>query len=145
MNTHCWSPTQNSYTFYPGTEMLDASTLLAAANGFDRGERLAGTIAAIRRELADGPLVYRYTGMRAEEGAFIACSFWLVSALTHPGSRQEAVGHDGRSRSRWSNDVGLLAEQMPLRNADARQLPAGPQSPRVDQRGHSLAATTNRD
>jgi GH15 family glucan-1,4-alpha-glucosidase len=111
VNTHCWSPTQNSYTFYPGTEKLDASTLLAATNGFDRGERMVGTIAAIRRELADGPLVYRYTGMRAEEGAFIACSFWLVSALMHSGSRQESISLMDQAVG-LSNDLGLLAEQV---------------------------------
>ena len=34
---------------------------------------------AVQRELADGPLVYRYTGMQGSEGAFVGCSFWIQS------------------------------------------------------------------
>jgi GH15 family glucan-1,4-alpha-glucosidase len=111
VNEHCWSAAQKSYAFYAGSDQLDASTLLAGQTGFERGERLAGTVAAVRRELADGPLVYRYTGMRSEEGAFLACSFWLVSALVHLGSRDEAEALMDQATA-LSNDVGLLAEQM---------------------------------
>lgn len=111
VDANCWSRSQNSYTFYAGTEELDASTLLGAPKGFDRGERLAGTVAAVRRELAEGPLVYRYTGMNTDEGAFLACSFWLVSALVHTGSRNEACSLMDDATA-LANDVGLLAEQM---------------------------------
>lgn len=39
----------------------------------------SGSWAAFRADLsAGGPLLYRYTGMAQEEGAFLACSFWLV-------------------------------------------------------------------
>jgi GH15 family glucan-1,4-alpha-glucosidase len=111
VNEHCWSSDKGSYTFYAGCDELDAATLLAGRTGFDRGERLAGTVAAVRRELAEGPLVYRYTGMREEEGAFLACSFWLVEALADLGHRDEAgtLMTDVLARC---NDVGLLSEQM---------------------------------
>ena len=46
VNEHCWSTTKQSYTFYAGSDDLDAATLLAGSTGFDRGERLAGTVAA---------------------------------------------------------------------------------------------------
>jgi GH15 family glucan-1,4-alpha-glucosidase len=111
VNEHCWSAAQNSYAFYAGSDQLDASTLLAGQTGFDRGERLAGTVAAIQRELAAGPLVYRYTGMKSEEGAFLACSFWLVSALTHLGCLDKAASLMDDAVG-LANDVGLLAEQM---------------------------------
>jgi GH15 family glucan-1,4-alpha-glucosidase len=111
VNQHCWSPAQNSYSFYAGSDQLDASTLLAGQTGFERGARLAGTVAAVRRELADGPLVYRYTGMRNEEGAFLACSFWMVSALVHLGLRDEAETLMDEATV-LANDVGLHAEQM---------------------------------
>jgi GH15 family glucan-1,4-alpha-glucosidase len=111
VNDNCWSHAQGSYSFYAGSDQLDASTLLAGPRGFDRGERLAGTVAAIQRELVDGPLVYRYTGMPSEEGAFLACSFWLVSALAHLGRREEAVRMMDAATA-LANDVGLLAEQM---------------------------------
>ncbi|MFI6073940.1 hypothetical protein ACIA5C_20435 [Actinoplanes sp. NPDC051343] len=97
--------------FYAGTDDLDAATLLAGQTGFDRGERLAGTIAAIRNELADGPLLYRYTGMRKEEGTFLACSFWLVSALTSLGRHQQAAAQM-KAAVTLTTDLGLLAEQI---------------------------------
>ncbi|HEU5033120.1 MAG TPA: glycoside hydrolase family 15 protein [Mycobacteriales bacterium] len=120
----CWSEEKQVYTFYAGTEDLDAAVLLAGWTGFDRGDRLRSTIDAIRQELAEGPLVYRYTGMDKEEGAFLACSFWMVSALV-------AVGRTDDARAmmdelvRLPNDVGLLSEQM--EPATRRQLGNFPQ------------------
>lgn len=110
-NEHCWSDAKQSYTFYAGADDLDAATLLAARTGFDRGERLAGTVRAVRQELGRGPLLYRYTGMDREEGCFLACSFWLVDALTELGRLGEAADlMDGTVA--LANDVGLLAEMM---------------------------------
>ncbi|MEU4244724.1 glycoside hydrolase family 15 protein [Actinoplanes sp. NPDC026619] len=111
VNGHCWSSGKQAYTFYAGTDDLDAATLLAGQTGFDRGERLAGTVAAIRSELADGPLLYRYTGMQKKEGAFLACSFWLVSALASLGRHEEAAAQMDAA-ARLTTDLGLLAEQM---------------------------------
>ncbi len=110
----CWSPTKNSYTFYAGTEDLDCATLLAARTGFVRGDdaRLNGTIDTIRRELsAGGPLLLRYSGMRGQEGAFIACSFWLVEALVQAGRLDEAR-QTMDDMVALCNDVGLLSEQI---------------------------------
>jgi GH15 family glucan-1,4-alpha-glucosidase len=110
---HCWSRELRSYTMAAGSSDLDASVLLMARMGFDRGDRLASTVEAIRRDLAPGPgssLLYRYTGMQAEEGAFLACSFWLVEAEAHLGHDQAArtLFQDAAS---WSTDVGLFTEQ----------------------------------
>jgi GH15 family glucan-1,4-alpha-glucosidase len=111
VNRFCWSTAKKSYTFYAGTDDLDAATLLAAQTGFDRQERLAGTIDAVNAELAVGPLIYRYTGMAKEEGAFIACSFWMVTALIHARRRDDARTLMNQAIT-LSNEVGLLAEQM---------------------------------
>jgi GH15 family glucan-1,4-alpha-glucosidase len=111
INQHCWSERKHSYTFYADTDKLDAATLLAARTGFDKGERLAGTIDAVRSELGRGPLVYRYSGMDAEEGAFLACTYWLVEALAVAGRRDEAKALMDEAVG-LVNDVGLLAEQM---------------------------------
>ncbi len=107
----CWSHEKRSYTFYAGTDQLDASVLLCARTRFDVGERLVGTIDAISRELREGPLVYRYSGARDSEGAFIACTFWLVEALAESG-QLEAARELMDEAVTLTNDVGLLAEQM---------------------------------
>jgi GH15 family glucan-1,4-alpha-glucosidase len=57
--------------------------------------RVASTVDAIRRQLsAGGPLLYRYPpgtdGLEGREGAFLACSFWLVQALARTGRQREA-------------------------------------------------------
>jgi GH15 family glucan-1,4-alpha-glucosidase len=77
VDEHCWSRARQSYAFYAGSDDLDASVLLAGRMGFVPGgdPRFVQTIDAIRAELAEGPQVYRYTGSREQEGAFLACSF----------------------------------------------------------------------
>jgi GH15 family glucan-1,4-alpha-glucosidase len=111
VDEHCWSTSKDSYAFYAGSEQLDAATLLAGRTGFEQGVRLSTTIDAIKAELCDGPLVYRYTGMRAEEGAFVACSFWLVGALAIAGRPAEARALMDECVG-LTNDVGLLSEQI---------------------------------
>lgn len=111
IDSECWSQQRQSYTFYAGTDDLDAATLLAARTGFDRGDRLAGTVAAVTEELVSGAGVYRYSGMRSEEGAFIACSFWLVDALLALGRREEAEQRMNAAVA-LANDVGLLSEEV---------------------------------
>ncbi|MDF2640438.1 MAG: hypothetical protein K0R64_3422 [Novosphingobium lindaniclasticum] len=90
IDENCWSEEVGAYTFYPGTTRLDASLALAVRFRFDGQERLARTIAAIDRELAAGPLHYRYSGADQEEGCFLACSFWMVEAKAILGQRQAA-------------------------------------------------------
>ena len=113
VDTACWSEAKSSYAFYAGTDKLDCATLLAARTGFCAGDdpRLHSTIDAIRAELtAGGPLLYRYTGMREEEGAFLACSFWLVEALAVAGRHDEA--REVMNAVAEANDVGLLSEEI---------------------------------
>ncbi|UXA17001.1 glycoside hydrolase family 15 protein [Mycobacterium sp. SMC-4] len=108
---NCWSEEKQSYVWYPGTEKLDASVILHAISGFDRGPRMSATIDAMRRELSAGPLMYRYSGADEEEATFVACAFWAAAALAEVGRRDEArelmdelVG--------LCNDVGLLTEMI---------------------------------
>jgi GH15 family glucan-1,4-alpha-glucosidase len=85
--------------------------LLAGRTGFERGPRLESTIEAIGAELGRGPLLYRYTGMDDEEGAFVACSFWMVDALARTG--QVEWGRQLMDEIvALANDVGLLSEQI---------------------------------
>ncbi|WP_322097929.1 glycoside hydrolase family 15 protein [Nakamurella alba] len=109
LDEECWSEARGAYTMCAGSDKLDASVLLG--HRFDRGERMSRTIDTLRRELGSGPLLWRYTGMQAEEGCFVACSFWVVVALT-------AVGRSGEARELLgqlhplANDVGLFAEMI---------------------------------
>jgi GH15 family glucan-1,4-alpha-glucosidase len=109
---HCWSTTRRAYVWYPGSEQLDTSILLHAISGFDRGSRMSSTLDALSTELGAGPYLYRYSGMQAEEGAFLACSFWMASALHLIGRRAEAEELLTELIGRAPNDVGVLAEMI---------------------------------
>src|SRR5437763_4644729 len=89
----CWSDERQSYVRYPGCDGLDAAELLCSRRGYGdvNRERVAATVDAIRRELSRGPLLYRYSGQEVEEGAFVACSFWLVEALARLDRADEAA------------------------------------------------------
>jgi GH15 family glucan-1,4-alpha-glucosidase len=76
--------------------------------------RLQGTVDAIRRELAVGPLLRRYTGddgLAGGEGAFVCCAFWLAEALSIAGRRTEAADLMAKL-IHLANDVGLYAEEI---------------------------------
>jgi GH15 family glucan-1,4-alpha-glucosidase len=79
-------------------------------------ERVRGTIAAIEKHLLRDGLVQRYDtnelddGVNGHEGAFLACSFWLVSVWNLCGRRQEARELFERLLA-LRNDVGLLSEE----------------------------------
>jgi GH15 family glucan-1,4-alpha-glucosidase len=114
VETRCFSQARGSYTFSADSEELDASVLRAARMGFadPAGERMAGTIAAVREELsAGGPLLYRYSGQQGEEGAFLACSFWLVEALARAGRMDEARA-TMEELLPLANDLGLYSEEI---------------------------------
>jgi GH15 family glucan-1,4-alpha-glucosidase len=109
---------RRSYVRWFAAGELDSSLLLVAAMGFEESHsaRLEGTVTAIRRELgAGGPLLYRHRPRPHDqgqvEGAFLACSFWLVDALARLGKQDEAAEllEDLCSRS---TDLGLFAEEM---------------------------------
>jgi GH15 family glucan-1,4-alpha-glucosidase len=112
VDENCWSERLGAYTMVAGEDELDASVLLHAPSGFDRGERMRSTIAALRRELGHGSLLYRFTGAEAEgERPFVACSFWLAAALACVGDVGEATELMDDLVAR-ANDVGLYAEMI---------------------------------
>lgn len=66
-----------------------------------------------------------WTDCRGTEGAFLACSFWLVDALNGIGRYAQALAHFERLLA-LRNDVGLLSEEYdPSRR---RQLGNTPQA-----------------
>lgn len=111
INENCWSETRQSYVSFPGSDELDATVLLHAPSGFNRGERMSSTIDALRTELGRGPLLYRFSGAEAEEGAFVACSFWMAAALACVGRTEEAVTLMDEMVA-LGNDVGIYSEMI---------------------------------
>ena len=111
VNTNCWSEERGAYVWYPGTDKLDASILLHAISGFDRGERMNSTLDALRSELGRGPLLYRFSGAEKEEGTFVACAFWMAAALDCVGRRDEAAALMDELVP-LANDVGLYTEMI---------------------------------
>jgi GH15 family glucan-1,4-alpha-glucosidase len=110
----CWSNDLGAYVEYAGADTLDAALIRAARMRWDRvsPERLHSTVDVIRERLdAGGGLLWRRTGNVGEEGAFVACSFWLVEALARRGDVDEAASLFEQLLS-YENDVGLLAEQI---------------------------------
>lgn len=111
VETHCWDDERGAYVWYPGSDGLDASILLHAISGFDRGSRMSSTIDALRDELGAGPHLYRYSGMKTEEGAFVACGFWAASAL-HLVGRHDEAQQLMSDLVATPNDVGVMAEMI---------------------------------
>jgi alpha,alpha-trehalase len=80
------------------TDALDASTLLIPLLRFlpPDDPRIRATVDAIDEQLTEHGLVLRYKveetddGLSGEEGTFLICSFWLVSALSEIGERERA-------------------------------------------------------
>jgi GH15 family glucan-1,4-alpha-glucosidase len=101
---------------------LDASALLLPLVGFlpPSDPRIKSTVAAIERNLMEDGLVLRYrteesdNGLVGREGAFLACSFWLVDNLVLLGRREEAQALFDHLLS-MRNDLGLLAEEFDTR------------------------------
>jgi GH15 family glucan-1,4-alpha-glucosidase len=110
---------RNTFTQYYGSTQLDAALLLIPQVGFlpPSDPRVAGTVDAIQRELVRDGFVMRYIpdedaadGLPPGEGAFLACSFWLVIDLAMLGRVQEARGLFDRLLA-LRTDLGLFSEE----------------------------------
>jgi GH15 family glucan-1,4-alpha-glucosidase len=127
----CWSADHPGYERFPGAGEADAALLVPALLGYGGEEevaRLAATVSRIRSELGTGPLLRRYRGddgLPGSEGAFLACSFWLVDALARLGRVEEAATLMDELVG-LGNDVGLYAEEIdPAGGAFLGNLPQG--------------------
>ncbi|MGH8737184.1 MAG: glycoside hydrolase family 15 protein [Burkholderiales bacterium] len=125
---------RNAFVQFYGASALDASLLMIPKVGFlpASDPRVAGTAAAIQRELTSDGFVRRYLqhddgvdGLAPGEGAFLPCSFWLADNLAMMGRKDEAQALFERLLA-LRNDVGLLAEEYDPRAR--RQLGNFPQA-----------------
>jgi GH15 family glucan-1,4-alpha-glucosidase len=116
--SQAWNETLGSFVQSYGSEQLDASLLVMPMTGFlpPEDHRVRGTLKAIEGKLMSGGLVMRYNtaessdGLPPGEGVFLACSFWMVTALKLQGRDADAKKLFERVVS-LANDVGLLAEE----------------------------------
>jgi len=108
----------NSFVQSYGSKQLDASCLRIGLVGFLPMDdpRIIGTVEAIERRLMKNGFVERYDtkktkdGLEGSEGAFLACSFWLVTNLWLIGRKEDAKKMFERLLA-LRNDVGLLSEE----------------------------------
>jgi GH15 family glucan-1,4-alpha-glucosidase len=115
---HGFDKALNSFVRSYGSQELDASLLLIPAVGFlpPDDPRVGATVDLIEERLMQEGLVLRYDtarsddGLPAGEGAFLACSFWLVDAYV-------LLGRFDKARKLFErlvglrNDLGLLSEE----------------------------------
>ncbi|MET0641182.1 MAG: glycoside hydrolase family 15 protein [Jiangellaceae bacterium] len=110
---------RNTFVQSYSSRSVDSSLLQIPIVGFlpPDDPRVIGTVDAVIDELStDYGLVLRYRtddevdGLPGDEGAFLACSFWLVEALHLIGRREEATDRFEDLLS-LRNDLGLLAEE----------------------------------
>ncbi len=126
-----YSESRGCFTQAFGSEALDAGLLLIPVSGFLPPEdpRMLRTVQAVEHELMEDGFVLRYRtepikdghsidGMTGREGAFLACTFWLVDNYVLQGRYDEARALFERLLS-LTNDLGLLSEEY---DAQAKRL-----------------------
>jgi GH15 family glucan-1,4-alpha-glucosidase len=119
--TRGWSEKRGAFAQSFDSDELDAAQLIMPMLGFlpATDPRMEATIDAIADELTEGGLVLRYRneeglnadGLEGEEGTFVICSFWLVSALAQAGEVDRAQERFDQLVG-YANDLGLLAEEI---------------------------------
>ena len=116
-----WSESKRAFRQRYGSDTLDASNLAIPFFGLIPGDdpRVRQNLDAIERELAEGPLVWRYIpeetddGLEAQpEGAFTLLSFWLLGNLIYTGQTDKAFDLFHETITRCSNHLDLFAEMI---------------------------------
>ncbi|OQS17135.1 hypothetical protein B0T36_00470 [Nocardia donostiensis] len=116
---HGYDEERGAFVQEYGGKALDASLLHASLFGFLPGDdpRVVSTIDRVAEELADGDaLIHRYDlgqvddGVDGPEGAFLLCSFDLVSALVLAGRAEEAKYRFDRLLE-YAGPLGLFSEE----------------------------------
>lgn len=126
-----WSEKKRSFVQFKGTESLDAAALIMPLVRFisPTDPRWISTLKAIRKELSEDSLVYRYRVNEAfdehldgEDGSFSICSFWLIECLSRSGEVEQARYYFEKMLS-YASPLGLLSEQIGSRGEALGNLP----------------------
>jgi GH15 family glucan-1,4-alpha-glucosidase len=115
---HGVDPEKKCFVQSYGSDRIDAALLLLPIVGFlpAKDVRIRNTVREIEKRLMVDGLVLRYEtetgvdGLPAGEGAFLACTFWLIDNYVLQGRLKEAQRLFERLL-KLCNDVGLLAEE----------------------------------
>ena len=114
-----WSTKKKAFRQRYGHEALDASNLgIPFMSMIPRDHpRIRQNVDAIERELADGPLVWRYLPEETDdglggqpEGSFTLLSFWLIGNLIYTGQHDRAFDYLQQVITKQGNHLGLYAE-----------------------------------
>ena len=105
-----------------GNHYLDSALLLLPRIGIVPYDdpRMVRTADAIRAELDSGGLLLRYSapdGLPGGEGAFLPCTFWLVSCLAYQKRFGLAWDYYRRAAA-CANDLGLLSEEYDVKRGE---------------------------
>ncbi|TPE48319.1 glycoside hydrolase family 15 protein [Amaricoccus solimangrovi] len=113
-----YNPEIGAFTQYYGSTTVDASLLTLPLVGFlpPKDPRIAGTVAAIERELSCNGFLLRYQtdghdGLEGHEGVFLICTFWLVEVYALLDRMPEAEALFERLLAQ-ANDLGLMSEEV---------------------------------
>jgi GH15 family glucan-1,4-alpha-glucosidase len=109
---------RNTFVQYYGGATVDAALLFIPLVGFlpPDDPRVLGTVTAIERDLLNNGLLRRYDtddgfdGLDGDEGAFLACSFWLCDVYHLCGRDADALKLFKHLLG-FANDLGLLSEE----------------------------------
>ncbi len=116
-----WNESIKSFVQSYDSGDLDSANLLMPQLKFINGKdpKMISTIRRIQESLmSEGKFLYRYKtddGLPGDEGAFLICSFWLVSCLAMAGKLKEAENLLN-SLLDCSNHVGLFSEEIDPRD-----------------------------
>lgn len=120
IEANLWSEELGAYRGWAGEEALDAGVLRAVRMGYPERERLSRTVDAVRKRLGAAPgLVYRTTQHVDEEGAFVACSFWVAEALARLDRVDEACDWMEQLLP-YATELGLWSEEIDPESGDSR-------------------------
>lgn len=115
-----WDEHKQAFMQYPGSETVDASTLLMPLVRFisPKDPRWLSTMKRIEDELVSDSLVYRYRpdlaasdGFVSYEGTFSMCTFWYVECLSRSGQLEKARFYFEKMLG-YANHLGLYSEQL---------------------------------
>jgi GH15 family glucan-1,4-alpha-glucosidase len=115
-----WDEEKKAFMQFPGSNTVDASTLLMPLVRFisPKDPRWLSTLKRIEDELVSDSLVYRYNpevaapdGLVSREGTFSMCTFWYVECLSRSGQLEKARFYFEKMLG-YANHLGLYSEQL---------------------------------